>query len=388
VNDFSDPALDPEAGLLPAGFRDVLPPRAEVEAQTSESLMAAFAAWGYQRVKPPLAEFEETLLSGPGQALAGQTFRFMDPAAQRMLGLRADITVQVSRIAGTRLRGEARPLRLSYAGQVLRTRGSQLRPERQFAQAGFELIGSAAPAADLEVALLAAEAVLALGVKHLSLDFTNPLVVPAVGEAFGLTAPQVQAARQALDHKDGAALAAAVPAGEAATILAALLDTGPTDQVLARLGKLKLPANVRVLLDGLAELLAGVRAELPDTLLTLDLGETRIFQYHSGICFSLFARNVRGELGVGGRYRAGPGEGDEPATGCTLYLDSLMRALPNSPAPRRLYVAAGAPRATLRAQQQQGWTIVQGFDDAAPEDAARRLGCTHVLGPQGPRDID
>ena len=118
MNDFPDPALDPEAGLLPAGFRDVLPPRAEVEAQTSESLMAAFAAWGYQRVKPPLAEFEETLLSGPGQALAGQTFRFMDPAAQRMLGLRADITVQVSRIAGTRLRGVVKAMGLKKGEQV------------------------------------------------------------------------------------------------------------------------------------------------------------------------------------------------------------------------------------------------------------------------------
>src|SRR3546814_3117616 len=68
-------------------------------------------------------------------------FRVMDPVSQRMMGLRTDITLQVARIAATRLRDAARPLRLAYAGQVLRVRGSQLRPERQFAQAGFELIG-------------------------------------------------------------------------------------------------------------------------------------------------------------------------------------------------------------------------------------------------------
>src|SRR3546814_10660050 len=55
-------SVDPAAGLLPAGLRDVLAPRAEWEAQASEKLLAGFARHGYVRVKPPLIEFEETLL--------------------------------------------------------------------------------------------------------------------------------------------------------------------------------------------------------------------------------------------------------------------------------------------------------------------------------------
>src|SRR3546814_6985081 len=100
-------------------------------------------------------------------------FRVMDPVSQRMMGRRNDVTLQVARIAATRLRDAVRPLRMAYAGQVLRVRGSQLRPERQFAQAGFELIGSDALAADVETGVLAAEAVAALGVPGLSLDLTK-----------------------------------------------------------------------------------------------------------------------------------------------------------------------------------------------------------------------
>ena len=103
------------AALLPAGLRDVLPPRAEWEAQASENLIASFAAQGYVRVKPPLIEFEETLLAGSGQDLAGQMFRVMDPVSQRMMGLRTDITLQVARIAASRMKDSARPLRLAYA---------------------------------------------------------------------------------------------------------------------------------------------------------------------------------------------------------------------------------------------------------------------------------
>ena len=55
MNDFSDKAL------LPAGMCDVLPPDAECEAAATERLIACFSAHGYDRVKPPLIEFEESL---------------------------------------------------------------------------------------------------------------------------------------------------------------------------------------------------------------------------------------------------------------------------------------------------------------------------------------
>ncbi len=95
--------------LLPAGLRDVLPPDAAFEAEIVERLVACFEARGYDRVKPPLIEFEEGLLSGAGIALAPQTFRLMDPGSQRMMGVRADITPQIARIARSRLAGAPRP---------------------------------------------------------------------------------------------------------------------------------------------------------------------------------------------------------------------------------------------------------------------------------------
>jgi len=128
----------PHPALLPTGMHDLLPPEAEIEAQVVARLMATLAAHGYERVKPPLVEFEETLFSGAGAAMATATFRMMDPASHRMIGVRADMTPQIARIAATRLRDAPRPLRLSYAGQVLRVSGSEIRPERQVGQVGAE----------------------------------------------------------------------------------------------------------------------------------------------------------------------------------------------------------------------------------------------------------
>src|ERR1700759_963970 len=109
----------PHPALLPTGMHDLLPPEAEIEARVVAQLMTTLAAHGYERVKPPLVEFEDTLFSGAGAAMATATFCIMGPASHRMMGVRADMTPEIARIAATRLGPARGPLRLSYEGQVL-----------------------------------------------------------------------------------------------------------------------------------------------------------------------------------------------------------------------------------------------------------------------------
>jgi len=196
-----------DKGLLPAGLSDVLAPDAAFEASVLERLLADLAAHGFDRVAPPLIEFEDSLLTGIGAGLAEQTFRLMDPESQKMMGVRADMTPQVARIAARRLSKAPRPLRLSYAGQVLRVRGSQLRPERQFTQVGAELIGPDEAAADAEVIVLAAGALGNLDIADLSIDLGLPKLVAAVLGNAGDNSKSKARLRQALDRKDAAAVA-------------------------------------------------------------------------------------------------------------------------------------------------------------------------------------
>ena len=51
-----------------------------------------------------------------------------------------------------------------------------------------------------------------------------------------------------------------------------------------------------------------------------------------------------GELGRGGRYQAGDPAAPEPATGFTLYTDTILRTLPAPPPRRRVLVPLGADR--------------------------------------------
>jgi ATP phosphoribosyltransferase regulatory subunit len=373
------PRLD--SALLPAGLRDVLPPDAAHEAGIVERLVACFAGHGYQRVKPPLIEFEESLLGRTNNGLATETFRLMDPVSQRMMGLRSDFTMQVARIATARLRKAPRPLRLCYAGDVLRVKGAQLRPERQFTQIGFELIGALGAPADSEAVLLAAEALQGLGIKRLSVDLTSPMLVPMICAGLGVEPGRgPRSLRGALDRKDAAAVAAA--AGVHGKLFARLLGAaGPAKRALATLRALDLPEAARAEADRLDQVTARVVEANPDLQLTIDPVENRGFEYHTGISFTLFAAGVRGELGSGGRYRAGfgdTGEG-EPATGATLYLETIVRALPAPEDKPRLFLPCGAPVRVSRQLRADGWIVVAGLDTVADARAeAKRLGCSHV----------
>jgi ATP phosphoribosyltransferase regulatory subunit len=363
-------------------MNDILPPEAAFETATVNRLLRVFRSHGYAQVKPPLVEFEASLLDGAGAAMTHQTFRLMDPMSHAMLGVRADMTLQVARIATTRLAHEPRPLRLCYAGQVLQVSGSQMRSERQIGQAGVELIGSAGARADAEVIALAHQALGAIGVEGLSVDLNIPTLVPAITRALGLGDEQGRQMRAALDRKDAGAIAAF--GNGASDLLARLIGlAGPADAALKALGALTLPDEAAAACARLEETVALLRTIDPDIRLTVDPVENRGFEYHTGVSFVLFALGARGELGRGGRYLAGgPGvpNGAEPATGFTLFMDTVIRALPEARAPERVFVPLEAGVAVIATLQGEGHITVAGLEpvnDAAKE--AARLGCTHVF---------
>ncbi len=364
--------------MLPAGLRDGLPDEAAHEARVVERLLACFDACGYQRVKPPLVEFEDTLVRGSGAAMAGYTFRLMDPVSQRMMGVRADMTLQVARIATTRLGGAPRPLRLSYAGEVLRVRATQLVPERQLVQVGVEIIGAPPVSADAEAVLLAAEALAGVGMEGLSVDLTAPTLVPMLCNGLDIEAKAQAGLRDALDHKDAAGVAAA--AGEHGALFGALLAAaGPAGEALARMEALALPPAAAEEVGRIARVVALVGAGAPELGLTLDPVENRGFEYHTGTSFAVFARGARGELGRGGRYLAGAGPG-EAATGFTFIIETVLRALPGPVAGDRLFLPFGTPGEAGRRLREKGWVALAGLEAAADVEAeARRMGCSHVL---------
>ncbi len=368
--------------LLPDGLGDALPPDAAHEAAVIDRLVAVSAAWGYERVDPPLIEFEEHLLEGTGEDLSLATFRLMDPVSQRMMGVRADMTPQVARIAGSRLAKAPRPLRLSYAGHVLRVRGDQLRPERQFFEAGVELIGADGTEADAEVIALAFESLTdaGVGVEILSVDLALPRLRNMLCDFFNIVGKARKNVFAALDSKDFTAIGNLD--GEAAKLFGDVLAVaGPAGEALARLKRVELPEEARQECDALGAVVDRLAEASPGLAVTVDPLEHRGFGYYAGLSFTFFGRGIRGSLGRGGRYRTP--DANEPAIGFTLFLDTIMRAVPDPDAVRRIYLPPGKYDQEAQALRAEGWVTVRGLSQAPVAAEMERLACSHVLTEKG-----
>ena len=353
-------------GLLPEGLRDRLPPQAQALASLVRTLTDVCAAHGYERVAPPLIEYEASLASGSSR----ERLRFTDPVSQMTLALRSDITGQVGRIAVTRLAGQARPLRLMYAGQVARVRGDQLSPERERTQAGAELIGSDNPAAAAEVLAVAVEALTATGLTGLSVDLTMPTLVADLAAAgWSLGNASLSDVQAWLDGKDVGALRAA-GADQYVPLIAA---AGPVNSALAALKQLDLPNAVLARLDAIAALADGLNG----VSVTLDPTERHGFEYQTWLGFSLFGAGLMAEVGRGGAYTVAHSDGrQEAAIGFSLYVDGLVDLGLGQEARTRVLLPVGTSADIGAELRQQGWITVTALEADAE---AKALNCSHIF---------
>jgi ATP phosphoribosyltransferase regulatory subunit len=307
--------------LLPEGLRDRLPPEAEAASHVTRALIDVMRSHGYARVAPPLAEFRETLVGDAGEAGEQDLLRFTDPVSGRTLAIRPDITQQVGRVATSRLAAAPRPLRLSYAGQVVKLRASELWPEREMLQVGAELIGNDTTAAASEIVSLAVSALRAAGADDIVVDFTLPQCVSQLASADNsLSVAPLKEIEDALDAKDAGALAA-LGASELAPLLSA---AGPFPDALERLRKIDSSGALKERLDALDVIAAALAGQ---ATLTLDPTERHGFEYQSWFGFSLFVAGCRMTVGRGGSYAIAHTDGvREAAVGFSLYPDPLIEA--------------------------------------------------------------
>ncbi|MBL0967147.1 ATP phosphoribosyltransferase regulatory subunit [Blastomonas sp. UPD001] len=364
---------DANPDILPAGLADLLPPRAEMAAWLTRNAMQVFSAHGYDRVSPPLVEYERSLatrMQGTGRQ---HLFRMVDPSSMRTLAIRSDITVQVGRVATTLMASAPRPLRLSYAGQVLRISSDQLAPERERLQIGAELIGHDNIAAAQEVVQIAIEALVQAGATGITVDLTLPdLVDTLASSAFPLPPGMIGAVRRELDMKDAGGLTAL----GADAYLPLLYAMGPFEAAIDALAAIDAGGALASRIRALRE----IAAALPDHVtVTLDPTERHGFEYQSWFGFSLYADGCPGALGRGGTYAIPNGKGgEEVATGFSLYPDALLDLGIESEVQGagKLFLPVGHDRATAARLRAIGWRTVAAI---TPEDEAATLGCTHRL---------
>jgi ATP phosphoribosyltransferase regulatory subunit len=236
------------------------------------------------------------------------------------MALRADFTALVAKVVVSRLSRKELPLRLFYSGEVLRYQPPRAGRREELYQIGLEHLGAGGVDADLEVILVAQEAISRLRIEDAVFTLGH------VGFALDLLAPVEdrevrETALDALRRHDREGLARIL--GDGAPDLTALTGGREVLEEARRAGR------AGESLARLESVVSELEAVGFGSRLRVDLSEVRDFDYYTGLVFEIHAEGSGLELGGGGRYDSLLGRfGREmPAVGFYLSLDRVSELL-------------------------------------------------------------
>lgn len=375
-----------ERWLLPEGVGELLPAEAEQLEHTRRELIDLFHSWGYELVVPPLIEYLESLLTGVGNDLELQTFKLTDQLTGRLMGVRADMTPQVARIATHRVRRKG-VTRLCYIGSVLHTLPQGLGGARNPVQVGAELYGHGGAESDLEVLRLALSALAKIGIEEIHLDLGHVGIFRQLVAQAELLPEQEYALFGALQRKAQNEIDLILQNYEVNPGLrhkfVALTDLNGGSEVLIEAEQILGETSAQQALATLKEVAALMEKYLPELPIHFDLGEIRGYRYHTGLVFAAYVSGCGQAIAQGGRYddigqvfgRA------QPATGFSMDLKELVALSRTRLPPRKGIYAAWSTSPAFEQEvarlRRQGERIIYGLPGT--DDDPEELGCDREL---------
>jgi histidyl-tRNA synthetase len=174
---------------LPRGLADRGPAEIAATRVMVEKIRAVYERYGFEPVETPAMEFTDAL----GKFLPDQdrpnegVFSFQDDDEQ-WISLRYDLTAPLARYVAENFDALPKPYRSYRAGYVYRNEKPGPGRFRQFMQFDADTVGSASPAADAEMCMMAADTMEALGIPRGSyvVKVNNRKVLDGVMESVGL----------------------------------------------------------------------------------------------------------------------------------------------------------------------------------------------------------
>jgi histidyl-tRNA synthetase len=174
---------------LPRGLADRGPAEIAATRAMVEKIREVYERYGFEPVETPAMEFTDAL----GKFLPDQdrpnegVFSFQDDDEQ-WISLRYDLTAPLARYVAENFDSLPKPYRSYRAGYVYRNEKPGPGRFRQFMQFDADTVGSASPAADAEMCMMAADTMEALGIPRGSyvVKVNNRKVLDGVMESIGI----------------------------------------------------------------------------------------------------------------------------------------------------------------------------------------------------------
>lgn len=322
---------------LPKGVTDFLPEKAGKIGYIEEKIRRVFELWGFRRIITPLLEFYDVMALGMGEDLKEKAFRFDDRQTGKLLAIPPDITPQIARIVATRMHGYPLPHRICYHGRVLRHAEIQSGRSREIFQAGVELIGLDSPEADAEMVAMAVEVLKGLGFQDFKVDIGQVEFFRGIMASSGLSVTAQKLLQEAISKKDASGVRSILEKEAVSDAVKQEISALPRlfggREVLTEARRVVTNDRSKRALENISQVLDILDIYGVSDYLTIDLGEIRGLDYHTGLTFEGFVGGLGEPVCGGGRYDGLTARYGfpAPATGFAFNILALLSALDRRP---------------------------------------------------------
>ena len=324
------PASNHRLVQIPPGVQCFVGEEARRRRAIERTVTAVFEGWDYDEIIPPLYDYADVF---EDPALAAKTYSFVARDGS-VLALRPDFTSLLAKIAAGRLADVTPPIRLYYAGEVLRYEPPKAGRQSELYQMGLERMGGARALGDAEVVAIAAECLEALGARDYVIALGHVGVFTGLLEGCALSPDRLDRLRTRVESKDASGVedvlaGSDVPADVRGALVRLTQLTGGLDVLEEAKGVFAFAPAARAAVEELQATTADLADAGLGNLLAIDLGEVRGLDYYTGLVFRAYARGLGFEVGGGGRYDALLARFGRPmpAVGFMLGLDRLALLL-------------------------------------------------------------
>ena len=315
--------------ILPEGTRDLILDECVVKKSIERDIDDIFCKWGYKEIITPTVEFYETFNYNSQTLKEEDMYKFFDNRG-RILVLRPDMTIPIARVVETKFKDEPLPIKLRYNANVFRVHASLGGKRNEYTDCGVELIGLEDKKSDLEVLVLALEALDKLGLSDFKLEIGNIGFFEGAFKNLNISEESKETIAQYIEDKNLKNLEDYLESLDIKDEYKEFFNKLPwlfgSREILDEAKKLSFNDELKENLKYLENLYSQLEILGYDDKITFDLGMVPRLNYYTGIIFRGYGEGVGNTVLRGGRYDKLITSGDKyiPAIGFSLDINSVI----------------------------------------------------------------
>ena len=315
--------------ILPEGTRDLILNECIVKRYIERDIDDIFYKWGYKEIITPTVEFYETFNYNSQTLKEEDMYKFFDNRG-RILVLRPDMTIPIARVVETKFKDESLPIKLRYNANVFRVHESFGGKRNEYTDCGVELIGLEDKKSDLEVLVLALEALNKLGLNDFKLEIGNIGFFEGIFKSFDISEESKKIIAQYIEDKNLKNLEDYLESLDIKEEYKEFFNKLPwlfgDRSILEEAKRYSFNDELNENLEYIESLYSQLDTLGYGDKVTFDLGMIPRLNYYTGIIFRGYGEGVGNTVLRGGRYDNLIKTGDKylPAIGFSLDINSVI----------------------------------------------------------------